>query len=1200
MSRQPKEPASRNEGLQAVLHDYLQAVDQGQPPDRGELLRRNPELASELGAFFADQDRLERLARDERGAEAATLPPQAPAPAGEAATLAPDAPAAGKAPLGAVRYFGDYELLEEIARGGMGVVYKARQVSLNRVVALKMILAGQLASESDVKRFRAEAEAAANLDHPHIVPIYEVGEHQGQHYFSMKYVEGGCLTDQVSRLVQQPREAARLLAQVARAVHHAHQRGILHRDLKPGNVLLSPPSPSGRAAGGEGYEPHVTDFGLARKVEGGSDLTRTGAIVGTPSYMAPEQARAEKGLTTAVDVYALGAILYELLTGRPPFRAETPLDTVLQLLDCEPTPPRALNPAADRDLETVCLKCLEKEPAKRYDSAAAFADDLERWLEGEPIRARPATAWEKTKKWARRKPAAAALVLVSVAALIALVTSAAVFTVQLRLALGETEEQRGIAQQQENVALEQQKEARELRLLGRHYFYSGDMNLAQQAVESGETTRFVTLLERNIPAAGEPDLRTFEWRHLWRLAHRERLLLEGHSGPIISLRYSPDGKYLASVAGEANKPEACEVRLWEASTGRLKWAAQADLPVLAFSPDGKTLAVGRGRILHGGTSGGAQVQLWDTETGRKSADIRTDRAGVIMLAFRPESHDLVMLEQGEHPASAQTGASQILGLLSDTPVYLRKWSAEAGWGRPARLQTSELSLASVTGAVVTPDGKTLVAGLVGLRGSFLGLGLASLTRDSLDTMSERMEGAAAVWDMVENRLTRILRGHSQVVHTVAVSPDGSTVASAGLDGRLRIREVASGQDISAPVARVSELTRLAYCPDGSALAITAADGTLHLWDTATARATPVAASAAAARCVAFSPDGQSLASGAADGRVRIWSFPVPPEPVSLTPLKEKPRQYSFLRLTFSPDGRKLIASQGELVSVRDVDTGKELAIWKAYKKTAGDKGPPTTFPFQSGMMRAHIGATAVSPDGRLLAVNGNAGTLLWDLETQQERAHLPTDSGVTLHFSPDGRGLVAGYALWDVSSGRKAENQPAGISDVKAFSPDGARFVSLDQGQDGKVCTLALRSAATGDVRFERQESLQVARLAAMATDGETIAVGNWTDGDIRLWRGGAEVPETVLHGHTDCIGALAFTPDRLTLASASKDQTVKLWDPLTGQERMTLRCEGHTPMTMAFSPDGTALAVAWAKAGGPLAANEPALVKVYRADPLK
>ncbi len=364
--------------MNRILADYLEARRLGRAPDREDLLRRHPNLADELRSFFADQDGFGRVAGH---IEPQVLPQPAPE---QAPTLAPGEVAAGPA-LGTVRYFGDYELLEEIARGGMGVVYKARQVSLNRTVALKMILAGQFASPEDVQRFQREAEAAANLDHPNVVPIYEVGEHQGQHYFSMKLIEGGSLA---SRSMPLPgRQAAELVATVARAVHHAHQRGVLHRDLKPGNILLD-------AQG----QPHVTDFGLARRVDGGQH-TRTGSIVGTPSYMPPEQARGEKVLTTGVDVYSLGAILYEMLTGRPPFRAATPLDTLLQVLDRDTEPPRKVDPRIDRDLETICLKCLEKDAARRYDSAAALAEDLQRWLNGEPIRARPTMAVERLVKW---------------------------------------------------------------------------------------------------------------------------------------------------------------------------------------------------------------------------------------------------------------------------------------------------------------------------------------------------------------------------------------------------------------------------------------------------------------------------------------------------------------------------------------------------------------------------------------------------------------------------------------------------------------------------------------------------------------------------------------------------------------------------------------------------------------------------------
>ena len=407
----PESSSARDQRVNAILAEYMEAVEAGRAPDRQAFLAQHAEFAAELSAFFANQDQFARAA----GQLAPAAAPPAPV-AAEAPTLGPNETSAA-ALLGTVRYFGDYELQEEIARGGMGVVYKARQVSLNRTVALKMILAGQLASPDDLQRFHREAEAAANLDHPNIVPIYEVGEHQGQHYFSMKLVEGGSLADRLRAEAQRSaggiadrsptlpaqKEAARLLATVARAVHHAHQRGILHRDLKPGNILLD-------AAG----VPYVTDFGLAKRITSESQLTQTNAVIGTPSYMAPEQAAGKKNVTTLADVYSLGAILYEQLTGQPPFRAETPLDTVLQVLEQEPTALRSLNPQVDADLETICLHCLAKGPSARYQSAAELADDLERWLADEPIRARPATTGERIAKWLKRQRTVAGLWALSI------------------------------------------------------------------------------------------------------------------------------------------------------------------------------------------------------------------------------------------------------------------------------------------------------------------------------------------------------------------------------------------------------------------------------------------------------------------------------------------------------------------------------------------------------------------------------------------------------------------------------------------------------------------------------------------------------------------------------------------------------------------------------------------------------------------
>jgi serine/threonine protein kinase/tetratricopeptide (TPR) repeat protein len=305
----------------------------------------------------------------------------------------------------ALRSFGDYELLEEIARGGQGVVFKARQKSLNRVVALKMIALGPWATESHLKRFKTEAEAAANLDHPQIVPIHEIGELEGQHYFTMKLIDGISLKEAVGNGPLAPRRAATILATVAHAIHYAHERGILHRDLKPGNVLLDSED-----------RPYVTDFGLAKLIENESVVTNTMDVLGTPSYMPPEQAAGHaKDLTPAGDVYGLGAVFYELLTANPPFAGGTTFETIRQVLEKEPRRPKLWNPKIDRDLEVICLKCLEKDPGRRYPTAEALAEDLERWLRSEPIHARPGNLLDRSVKWVRRKPAVAASMMAGAA-----------------------------------------------------------------------------------------------------------------------------------------------------------------------------------------------------------------------------------------------------------------------------------------------------------------------------------------------------------------------------------------------------------------------------------------------------------------------------------------------------------------------------------------------------------------------------------------------------------------------------------------------------------------------------------------------------------------------------------------------------------------------------------------------------------------
>jgi WD40 repeat protein len=1188
-----QETSTRQQRLNEVIAEYFAAAEAGGSPDREAFVEQHAPFATELREFFSDGQLFEHMAQ--------TL------------SIAPKAAAAAASALNAgehVKYFGDYELAGELARGGMGVVYKARQISLNRFVALKMILSGQFASTSELIRFRTEAESAAALDHPNIVPIHEVGEHHGQNYFTMKLIDGGNIEQWSSTHMPSQRQIAALIATVARAVHFGHQRGILHRDLKPGNVLVD-------SAG----VPYVVDFGIAKRLAGDSGLTLTADVLGSPAYMAPEQAAGRaRDVSVATDVYGLGAILYRLLAGRPPFAAASAAETLRMVLDSEPQRPRAAQPGINADLQTICLKCLDKGPARRYPTAQSLADDLERWLKGEPISARPISRAKRVAKWARRRPSLAALIGVTLVLLAVLAWAFPVSYVRVRRALaGET------------AALQENRD----RLVQTSITRGIEASSAED--DGAALLLFAAALRDETNPQRQRVLRTRIALGLRQLP-RIRLLLTGDT----PLCFSADGKTLFALDGINESTWSGAYREFQASrlvshdlspaakataasvghatvftdvtTPVTRFVQTADVPggvQLTFWDPARLKALGRTGILPGkpryvaysADSSHAAVLYnihWNGPDQPaadviESFDVGTgSELGPRITIPRIQDNPLECLQMnaaGTQIATVSGGENAPGGFGSD--LFAKVWDIATGAPRftaPVG-HHSNIDTTSNGQAIFSPDATRLLTlwggpGCGVMRTWDLGSGKPLGDEQFLSSLAVSggnwfiapeggFEGNDMIWinlgDSVSFRFAQSGQPRTEMspggsVNEIGYSPDRRTIVSASsLDAGHAVRFWAAGDHhpLTPRMIFGDNLQRVLFSPDAGSVAIASQQSSQPVVTEVRDTVAPSEQSAyfqppEIQRILALSPNGhRELAyvkpPAAKKGDLEIVDLQTGGSIHVSSPVGR------VQHAQFSPDGSRIaLVTQGKafLAAVLNSTDGKPiLAPFRPVPQDPGSECYDVRF----------------SPDGAWIVMEydqeGQVGPALnrrqaWNAANGVKLEFPGAEKLNIVCFSDDARMVLLaerprwnayssqGIRVWDVAACKQASPVlPRGV-DCACFSPDGGRLLLCGTTPNGQT-SLTFYDVATGREVWSVATSLRYVQ-AAFSPDGSRIAAWSGKTIDVRSATDGSAFPLPI-----DCFdpyttqGGMRFSSDGLLLivwSTSDIASEVRIYDARTSE----------------------------------------------------